>query len=360
MLNKFKRQAVNKFHLDLKKLDAILKLNYIAFPYLWVFTFLVAILESFTYSGYSLRHLYLPLQLLIVLCMVLGILSRLNDVQYGGVQKIRSAYKMMFTFNNLMIIPIISSYLLVISLDAQNYNNYVFSTIHLQPQLYLRPVLLSVYLFFINIRISNNELLIRKMFLFDKSKKTMLKNIKDIFLKIVIFVFATNLLVKNIPIITVHMVKGLSYLIPNLNATYEDKMVYTWGDFYKYLMFVKENTPESSVIAFPPMMNPWNDVGNGGLIRYFLYPRKIVQDMTNKDTVSGLSNADYVMLAWGFGDCQTDDADCHGWPRIEIPADYVLYMKNKNSNSISKVDNIIYNPMDSINSGAWGIIKVNK
>ena len=163
----------------------------------------------------------------------------------------------------------------------------------------------------------------------------------------------------NFPIITSWMYDRSKFMIKYPLASYDEKMRYGWGDFYDYMLFIRNNTPEDSVIMFPPMINPWMDVGGGGLIRYFLYPREIVQDMTYVNAQID-NRATYSMLAWGSGICTPEEGECHGWPRQNIAADYIVYKKSKSVDVEKTLYNVTYNYSDEINKGAWGIIKINK
>ena len=128
-------------------------INYSIFPILWTTTFFIGILESFTYSGYSFRHLFLPFKLMFALTIFSGIISRLGANVGENENKNPTPNKIMFTINKLIIVPLVVSYLLVNSLELQNYPNYVFSMIHLQQSLYYWPMLLSVYLFILGIKL---------------------------------------------------------------------------------------------------------------------------------------------------------------------------------------------------------------
>jgi hypothetical protein len=125
------------------------------------------------------------------------------------------------------------------------------------------------------------------------------------------------------------------------------------------MLFIKKNTPENSTIMFPPMINPWMDVGGGGLIRYFLYPRVIIQDMTNAYAPMD-GRADYSMLTWGSGLCTPEEGECHGWPRVNVDAEYIVYKKSKSIETEKTLYNTVYDYRDETSKGAWGIIKIKQ
>lgn len=351
-----------KFTAD--RLQFFFKANYAIFPALWTLTFFIGVLESFTYAGYSFKHLFLPFQLLMGLSIFSGIVTRLTPGILEYERKNQTPNTIIITINKLIFAPLLVSYFLVNLLELQNYPNYVFSTIHLQPSLYFWPIFLSSFLLFISIQISNGTLLVVKLFLTNEkefvSKSTTLNKIsKDIFLKIVVFVFVLNILMNNIKGITGWMYERSKFIVMSPTASYDEKMRYGWGNFYDYMLFVRNNTPETATIMFPPMINPWMDVGGGGLIRYFLYPRNIIQDMTNAYTDMD-SEADYAMLTWGSGTCTLEEGDCHGWPRVKVSAESIIYKKDKSTETEKSRYNVIYDYNDEINKGAWGLIKIKK
>ena len=345
------------------KIRSIFKINYVIFPFLLTLTFFISLLESFTYSGYSLHHLFLPFQLLLVLSVFSGILTRFTPLLGKYETEIQSPYKVLFTINKLIILPLLASYLLIMSLELQNYPNYVFSTLHLQPNLYFWTSFISVFLFLINIQLSNKDLLVRRIFMpenNDLNLETLKKSVLlDILLRIAVFVFTLSILANNVFTLLPWMLEKSNYMIRHPFATYDEKMRYGWGDFYDYMLFIKLNTPENAVIMYPPMINPWMDVGGGGLIRYFLYPREIVQNITDINANID-SQADYTMLAWGFGTCDDGTDSCKGWPRKDIKAERIIYKKSKSTEVEKTIYNVTYHYKDEINKGAWGLIKIKK
>lgn len=341
------------------KVQIFFDLNYSLFPILWTLTFFLGILESFTYSGYSFAHLFLPFQLLFGLTIFSGIVSRLGPGIVEYEQNNPTSNRTIFTINKLIVIPIIASYLLINSLEAQNYHNYVFSTIHLQPDLYFWPTFLSIYLFFISIQINQGDLLVRRIFLTEKKTFNLQKDGWEILLRVAVFVFAFNIFMKNLPIITPWMYERSKYIVKHPLASYDEKMRYGWGELYDYMLFVRKNTPDDAVVMLPPMLNPWMDIGGEGLIRYFLYPRLTIQDMTN--LIAPVDRrADYVVIAWGLGTCTIDEGECHGWPRIKIPAEQIIYKKNNSTDVEKIIYDVTYDFDNDVNKGVWGLIKLKK
>ena len=80
--------------------------------------------------------------------------------------------------------------------------------------------------------------------------------------------------IPNIVRISKGAVRSIYYVSRNWSLSYEEKMRSHWGPTYTYLMFVNDHTPSTAVIMRPPTQRPWLTIGNGALIRYFIYPRK--------------------------------------------------------------------------------------
>jgi hypothetical protein len=142
------------------------------------------------------------------------------------------------------------------------------------------------------------------------------------------------------------------FVLTHLDYSYSDKMRESWGLYYDYIEFVKENTPENALILVPPQQTPWLSTGNVGLDRYFLYPRILVNGELNisKD----LEKYDYVLLVWG--EWNGADKNSYGWPREKIMADKIIYFNPATRKAREKSEN--FDPMLLPASGAWGVIKL--
>ncbi len=88
------------------------------------------------------------------------------------------------------------------------------------------------------------------------------------------------------------------------NMTYHEKMYYKLGFSWKYLNFIKENTPEDAIILMPPdsiflPRNKKSDFNSSILSKewssYFVYPRKLVYE--REKTSSPLyKQANYIAI----------------------------------------------------------------
>jgi len=340
-----------------KNSNSLIKINNTCFPLLWTLAFFISVLESFTYPGFSFKHLLLPFQPLLGISILSGIFARLTQEEEEQKRGRIASYRTLLIINRLAFLPLLFSTLLVFSLEWANYPNYVFSKIHLQPQLLLWPCLLSGFLIFLD-----SEGLFKKWFLGHIILKQKMANgfikVKQVAARVLIIVVVVWILFNNLFELTGWILRRSSFMVKHPQATYDEKMRYSWGDFYDYMLFIRKNTNENAIIMHPPMKSPWSDVGNRGLIRYFLYPRQLIQNLTDENAEID-KTADYVMLAWGSGSCLDEQVDCHGWPKKRLEAEWILY-KNPNSKEVGeRIENTIYNFEDESNQGAWGLIKIN-
>ena len=59
----------------------------------------------------------------------------------------------------------------------------------------------------------------------------------------------------------------LRLMVPNLTASYDEKMYMRLGRYYELMKFVIDNTEVDSLVLIP------SDLNRGGMTNYFLYPR---------------------------------------------------------------------------------------
>lgn len=104
------------------------------------------------------------------------------------------------------------------------------------------------------------------------------------------------------------------FILKNPFLSYHEKMSLKWGREYDLLKFVQDNTPSTAVIVYPPQVRPWMIVGNGKLIPYFLYPRKLLS--IGRKGVESDESITHVMVVWGgwWGSPKS----FYGWPKFPI------------------------------------------
>jgi len=92
-------------------------------------------------------------------------------------------------------------------------------------------------------------------------------------------------------------IKGLlSIIAAHPGWSDEEKIHSFYGSFYDLMLYVKQKTPQDSIILIPPSTDPWFTSGNEYMVRSFLYPRTIVRATGNlPDTVQEKTYALVVM-----------------------------------------------------------------
>ena len=299
-------------------------------PLLIIFTFLVMAIESVSYIGYIRKFLFVDSRFILASTIVVIL------IYFPYIFFTQSRYvKILFTLNKIILFCSTLFYFALQFLEAKNFNNYIFSNYHIQPDIFFNIVLFSLVLF-----------------VFDKFRNSFLLKKKQILNVLVIF-FLVYFTITNFAKTFNQVFKTNFFVLNHLNYNYGQKMTSTWGYYYDYMKFVKENTPEDAHILIPPQDGPWYAEGNVALSRYFVYPRRLYNG--NYDSVS-LNDMDYVMIAWGSWNI--GDKNRYGWPKVKIDADYLLYVTSSD-NSVSRYKEN-YDPNNEKNVGGWGLIKVKK
>lgn len=78
------------------------------------------------------------------------------------------------------------------------------------------------------------------------------------------------------PIATSQAAVNLRNVISHPFASYDHKMGLEWGSFYTDMVMLKSKTPDTAIIAIPANRTLYPLHSNVELVRYFLYPRRIV------------------------------------------------------------------------------------
>ncbi|OGM13513.1 hypothetical protein A3A76_03700 [Candidatus Woesebacteria bacterium RIFCSPLOWO2_01_FULL_39_23] len=340
------------------------------FPFLSTITFFSLIVESFTYRGFLFKNLYIDTTLLIIIAAGFGIV----DTFYGHAkQKGTALLPTIFLYANSLLFPV----LLLISvlmniIEANHYPNYIFSTLHIQPENYNRIVIFSGILVLCNVIKSQGLRLrfisIHKPTLHLKINKNYYKIFSDLklinitslaiffseifFISLLLFVSSDN----SVNLFD-YMIKNSAPILKNLSMSYPQKTEYkfyaSYGNFYNYMEMIKVHTPPDSNILMPPQKNPWQLEGNQRLVRYFLFPRNLYYE----ENPEWRNVVDYVMIAWGNEGFPPANSDDYGWPKFSIEADSVYYF-DLNSKRVKYITHE-YIPSDGYNAGSYGLIKLN-
>jgi len=120
-----------------KIIKFFLKSNYFIFPLFWVVGFIWSIIESFTYAGF-LPGTRFFLLLAVLSGLLTGIARKKTLVRPGS-----RFYEILFSSNKFIFSILLITFSFVFLLEKIHYSNYVFSLIHLQPKLLVRPCFLT-------------------------------------------------------------------------------------------------------------------------------------------------------------------------------------------------------------------------
>jgi len=305
---------------------------------IWVLSLLVALIESITYTGFIIKHFYFSPITLYVLYLIITILDKfvVNSKQ-GRISII------FFKVSKIFIILSILIYLILIFADMVIYDNFVFSTIHIQPESTIWLFYLSLTEFILQINLRDKEV---------RSKITTFFKFKTLVVILIALLFIGNLSKINLK-----MNKDIKFLISHPFASNDEKMEYKIGPLvYDYSKFIEANTPSDSKILLPPFpAYPWPQTGNAVYFRYFLYPRSLFSGEEYSPKID-FKDIDFVLIAWGETPT-TSNGYTHGWPKFDVPAEYISFF-NTDGSTFKINENYVYNKYKD--KEVWGIIKVKK
>ena len=150
---------------------------------------------------------------------------------------------------------------------------------------------------------------------------------------------------------TPKMVSEATLTLKYATSSYDEKMRARWGDFYDYMVFIQDNTPEDAVIYHPPQIKPWEFEGNQALIRYFLFPRTLVSGSIDLDEYDG-PQITHIMIVWGREKSGVDQDVEYGWPKQEIKGKRIMILDD-NYDGTS-----VYSPGDEYFVRKRGVIEL--
>lgn len=214
------------------------------------------------------------------------------------------------------------------------YSNYVFSHFHVHLELLLLCLLiLSVSLFWLG---SGGE------------RVNFVLRVVILFILIDYIVAGFNSIENGRPI----------FILKNLGLTNVQKMEMAMGKtFYDYTIFLKENTQEDSIVLIPPQGFPWSQTGNSGYLRYFLYPRTLVNGGENEPGTD-LNSVDYVLIDYGETTI-SEYGYTNIWPKFDISGEYIIYW-DPQTGKTWRDDGGIYTYKKGDSAVRWGILKIKK
>lgn len=294
------------------------------------FTYVCLILDTIKYPGFVGKHFLIDAKVYLSVCIVLMLIS-----------KTRNRFsKLVSTINSFIFAVSGFGYIYFSVIEANHYVNYVLSKFHFSLGGLVYVVLLSGAIFLA-------ERLKRKKII--NEEKIKFGNITAYFLIVYTLVAGMGVTVKN-------SIDGDIYAATHITDSYDEKMYFHWHDFYDYMVFVRNNTPENASIVIPPQHEPyWSRSGNLFLVRSFLYPRNIIQyGMEEIPDIKTLLPNTYLMIVWAEWGC--DAGVCKGWPEQVIRVKEAIY-KDSDSVGIKRIrQNFTFDPGDTNNS--VGLLKI--
>jgi len=329
---------MKKWLFPIERVRGFEKINLVFFPAFYFLMFTFVLIESYMYSGFLREHIFIDLRLILALFVFSGIWAKTSLSKRTVTKQLYSYYQLISSLNKLFLPAIIFLVFLLFSIENANFPGYIYTRVlHIEPKILFFVFLVGVFVFILD---------------FDNSLITLFKDagIKRIFLQnpaylllltLIFWMFLGNIL-RVIPFVYAR----LQFILKNPSLTYDEKMRKGWGKFYDYMMFIKDNTPPDATIMHPPHNSPWETVGNGGLVRYFIYPRDEVysfrefSEKGNKPT--------HMMIAYG-------------WPDFPVEAEKIIYMP-KTATESAEIVYGNYDPEDPRNKAeeVLGIIELKE
>src|SRR3989344_4406615 len=138
-----------------------------------------------------------------------------------------------------------------------------------------------------------------------------------------------------------------------VGKSYDEKMGFKWGAFYSYMLFIKNNTTEDSVIYHPAVVGPFLWEGSQVVLRYFLYPRILVNDEDIKSDYPS-ETITHALLIGPNELAPEGSIPRRGFPDLTLN---VSAIKIFNAGSIKTN---IYTPDSNLYSGKKGLIILRK
>lgn len=318
-------------------------------PFLIPLSLFFLLLESYTYLGFVHKHWLIDSRIVsfISIAALMLIVSRLH----------RQANKSNFTENLLdfvfkiivILTPILMiTYLMMQTLEAKNYSNYIFSNYHINPDNFAYVVFYSLTISIIyshklllmsaTSNISNN-ILGGKWFRFD-----------NIVIAVTVLIIGYNLVTQAI-VVTNRIVKNSVYMITHINLSDYDKLFKLWGDYYGFVHSVSKVVGKAEVVILPPQVSPWLTIGNGGLTRYFISNAEVKHfDFTNQDIID--CNCNYVVVSAGIDGKENWKI----FPDVELEYKKMWIYKDKGLHLVSTDD--IFNPNEYTGTSMFGFIEL--
>ncbi len=373
----------------------ILKVNKVIFPYLISLSFFFLILESYMYTGFLKKYIFVDSRFFLffsIISIILLLYLWIKDKNYRS----GSLENFILSLNSLLILPIIIFYWIMLVSNIVKYSNYVFATFHIQPQNFLNILYLSLSLIILKFcRTPKTKEIFNKLLIVGKNNKNdptpqikysfparrrswnpfgtsiclrLRSNLRsgislswDLKTVILICIFSLSLgyIVVNFFNTLNDTMTDLVYISAHPNYTYDQKMQAKWGVLYDIVTLVKDNTPDGSSILLPEDASPHTVDADSRYYRPFLGNRKL----TNYYSGININDFDYILLAKGFLHpiYDTQYQKDYIWPDFTIKSEEVIFLeRQEDGNYVKELLHSGYNPKDFKEKDVWGIIKMDK
>lgn len=312
------------------KAEKLLKKPFIL-PLLILFTYATLLLDTLKYPGFVGNHFFISS--LVYFAIAVTLLIFLNT----------ESKIMIFVFrlNRVVLVITLFAYIILGLVEGAHFTNYILNTLHIHLDGMAYPLLFNF-----------------SILLVEKFKHLMPKSSGRTKIAYPITIlFLVYFAAGNMGYVTTMAFERSSYIPFHLKDSYDDKMYYRWGDFYRFMLFVKQNTPETATIIVPPEQNPWLiGSGNPNFVRSFLYPRKVVSEklIIPEESLQKFDPETYLLISWGKEVCSPEPA-CHGWPRQEIKAQKIIFKDPDSAQAVEIKENAVYTLKDK--KYVYGLIK---
>lgn len=308
-----------------------MKIKNLLLPAITLFTYTTLLLDVLKYPGFFGNHFFISSVIYFAITVTMLIFLDTDT----------KIMKFVFGLNKILLGLTLTSYIVLSLIEGAHYMNYLLNTLHIHIDGMAYPLLFNF-----------------SVLLVEKFKHLIPKTFgpaKFVFpvITFLLVYFAAG----NVSYVTTMAFERNFYIPFHLRDSYDDKMYYRWADFYRYMVFVRQNTPEGATIILPPEQDPWLiGTGNPNFVLGFLFPRKVVSGelVIPEKEFKSFDNNTYLLISWGKEVCSPEPA-CHGWPRQEINAQKIIYKDPDSSGVIEVVENSVYDPSDT--TYVYGLIK---
>ena len=301
-------------------------------PVAIAFTYVSLLLDTVKYPDFVGNHFFISSVVYFAIATTLLIFLNTES----------KIMNLVFRLNRILLVLTLVLYIVLSLIEGAHYMNYILNTLHIHLDGIAYPLLFNISI-----------LLVEKFKHLVPKPSGRTKVTYPLLIFLLIYFVAGNM-----TYITNMAFERNSYIPFHLGDSYDEKMYYRWGDFYRFMVFVRQNTPETATIILPPEQDPWLiGTGNPNFVRSFLYPRKVVSEkliIPEADLKSFPDNT-YLLISWGKEVCNPEPT-CHGWPRQDIKAQKIIYKDPDSERAIEIKENALYKLGDG--KYVYGLIKI--